>query len=98
MEIDISKIDVVHNVEKKRFEMQLGEQLAKVQYILGSSEIIFTHTEVPEAFEGQGIAGKIAKVALDYAKNSGMRVRPMCPYIAAYIKRHPEYQSITEGY
>ena len=98
MEIDISKMDVVHNVEKKQFEMQLGEQLAKVQYILGSSEIIFTHTEVPEAFEGQGIAGKIAKVALDYAKDSGMRVRPMCPYIAAYIKRHPEYQSITAGY
>ncbi len=98
MEIDISKMDVVHNLEKKQFEMQLGEQLAKVQYILGSSEIIFTHTEVPEAFEGQGIAGKIAKVALDYAKDSGMRVRPMCPYIAAYIKRHPEYQSIAAGY
>jgi len=40
----------------------------------------------------------MAKAALEYAKAEGLRVRPMCPYIAAYIQRHPEYQSITEGY
>ena len=98
MEIDPSKIEVVHNPEKKRFEMQLGDQIAMVKYILGSSEMIFTHTEVPEAFEGHGVASKMAKVAIEYAKEKGMRIRPMCPYIAAYIKRHPEYQSITAGY
>lgn len=98
MEIDVSKLEVVHNAEKKRFEIQIEDQIAMVKYVLGSKEIIFTHTEVPEAFEGRGIAGKMAKVALEYAKVQGMRIRPMCPYIAEYIKRHPEYQSITAGY
>ena len=98
MEIDLSKLDVEHNVAQKRFEMQIGDQMAMVKYILGSSEIIFTHTEVPEAFEGQGVASKIAKVAIEYAKGQGLRIRPMCPYMAAYIKRHPEYHSITAGY
>jgi predicted GNAT family acetyltransferase len=98
MEIDVSKLEVVHNSEKKRFEIQIGDQIAMVKYVMGSKEIIFTHTEVPEAFEGRGIAGKIAKAAIEYAKDQGMRIRPMCPYIAEYIKRHPEYQSITAGY
>jgi len=98
MEIDLSKLEVVHNPAQKRFEIQIGDQIAMVKYILGSSEIIFTHTEVPEVFEGHGIAGKIAKVAVEYAKAQGLRIRPMCPYMAEYIKRHPEYHSITVGY
>ena len=98
MEIDPSKVEVIHNKEKKQFEMQIGDQIAMVKYILGSSEIIFTHTEVPEEFEGHGVASKIAKVAVEYAKAQGLRIRPLCPYISAYIKRHPEYQSITVGY
>ena len=98
MDIDLSKIEVVHNTAQKRIEMQIGDQIAMVKYILGSKEIIFTHTEVPEAFEGQGVASKMAKVAVEYAKTSGLRIRPMCPYMAAWIKRHPEYHSITAGY
>ena len=98
MNVDLSKADVVHNTAQKRFEIQLGDQIAMVKYILGSGEIIFTHTEVPEAFEGQGIASKMAKVAVEYAKAQGLRIRPMCPYMASYIQRHPEYHSITAGY
>jgi len=98
MDVDLSKVEVAHNAAQKRFEIQLGDQIAMVKYILGSSEIIFTHTEVPEAFEGQGVASKIAKVAVEYAKAQGLRIRPMCPYMAAYIQRHPEYHSITAGY
>ncbi len=98
MEIDLSKLEVLHNPAQKRFEIQIGDQIAMVKYILGSSEIIFTHTEVPEAFEGHGVAGKMAKVAVEYAKAQGLRIRPMCPYIAEYIKQHAEYQSITAGY
>jgi len=98
MDIDPSKVEVVHNPAQKRFEMQLGDQIAMVKYILGSKEIIFTHTEVPEAFEGHGLASKMAKVAVEYAKARGLRIRPMCPYMSAWIKRHPEYHSITAGY
>ena len=98
MDIDLSKVEVVHNPAQKRFEMQIGDQIAMVKYILGSKEIIFTHTEVPEAFEGHGLASKMAKVAVEYAKARGLRIRPMCPYMSAWIKRHPEYHSITAGY
>ena len=98
MDIDPSKVEVVHNPAQKRFEMQLGDQIAIVKYVLGSKEIIFTHTEVPAEYEGKGIASKIAKVAVEYAKAQGLRIRSFCPYMSAYIKRHPEYHSITAGY
>lgn len=96
--MDVNNLEVNHNEGKNRFEIQLGDQVAMVKYVLASGQIIFTHTEVPEAFEGQGVAGKLAKAAIEYAKAHEMRIRAMCPYIAAYIQRHPEYQSITEGY
>ena len=98
MDIDLNNVEVVHNPAQKRFEIQLGDQIAMVKYVLGSKEIIFTHTEVPTAFEGKGIAGKIAKVAVEYAKAQELRIRAFCPYMSSYIKRHPEYHSITAGY
>ena len=96
--MDVSQLAVEHRLDLKRFQIEIDGQMAMVKYYPGNKEIIFTHTEVPEAFEGQGVAGKIAKTALEYAKAEGLRVRPMCPYIAAYIQRHPEYQPITVGY
>lgn len=98
MDIELDKLDVVHNQHKEQFEVHIGDQMAVIKYRLAKGESIFTHTGVPAVFEGQGIAGKMAKVAVEYAKAEGLRIRPLCPYVAAYIKRHKEYQSITVGY
>jgi predicted GNAT family acetyltransferase len=98
MTIDVDKLDVVNNTEKSRFEVQVAADLAMIEYEIVGTTIIFTHTEVPTAFEGMGIANKMAKVALNFARDSGFRIQPACPFIAAYIRRHKEYQPITEGY
>jgi predicted GNAT family acetyltransferase len=98
MNIDVDKLDVVNNTEKSRFELQVAADLAMIEYEIVGTTIIFTHTEVPTAFEGMGIANKMAKVALNFARDSGFRIQPACPFIAAYIRRHKEYQPITEGY
>ena len=97
MAIDFDKLEVVNNKQAKRFEVKLEDDVAVVEYQLTGSIITFTHTEVPPAYEGHGIAGKIAKVALEYAKDHNLKVLPLCPYIKAYILRHPEYKSITYG-
>jgi len=52
--------------------------------------------EVPLALEGKGIGNELAKAALDYARSEGLRVVPRCRFIAAYIKRHPQYQDLVE--
>ncbi|PJF26124.1 MAG: N-acetyltransferase [Phototrophicales bacterium] len=98
MKIDVDKLDVVNNTAKSRFEVQVGADLAMIEYQIAGTTIIFTHTEVPTAFEGMGIANKMAKVALNFARDHGYRIQPACPFIAAYIRRYKEYQPITEGY
>jgi predicted GNAT family acetyltransferase len=53
------------------------------------------HTQVPKEYEGKGIAAMIVKHVLDYARNEGLKILVYCPYTAAYIKRHPEYNDLV---
>ncbi len=97
--MSIEESDIRLNVLANRFEVTLGDAaIAILEYQIAGKNIIFTHTEVPVEYEGQGIAGKLAHVALEYAKNEGYKVQALCPYVAAYVRQHPEYHSITWGY
>lgn len=88
-------ISVVHNENENRFEAHISGHLAVVDYIRGDDgSLTITHTGVPKELEGQGIAGQLTKVMLEYVKNNGLKVRPLCPYTATYIQRHPEYQDL----
>ena len=89
------KLEVKHNQSDGRFEITLEGQRAEVDYRRVGSQIIFTHTGVPPALEGQGIGSKLARTALDYAREQELKVVPLCPFIAGYINRHPEYQDIV---
>src|SRR5262245_1609594 len=95
---DPNEIEVRNNPEAKRFEVIIDDKIAMVEYMIAGQNIIFTHTEVPPEFEGHGIANRMAYVALEYAKAQGYKVQPLCPFIKAYIQRHPEYLPITFGY
>jgi uncharacterized protein len=96
--MDLENIEVVNNEEKKRFEVVLGDDTALLQYQQAGNNIIYTHTEVPEAFEGRGIGTKLAHAAMEYAKEKGFKVQALCPFVGKYVHEHPEYQSITWGY
>lgn len=97
-DINPDDLIVINNDGAKRFEVTIGDDIAFADYMLAGTNIIFTHTEVPPAFEGQGVGSKLARTALDYAKDKNLKVQALCPFIAAYVERHPEYQSITWGY
>jgi predicted GNAT family acetyltransferase len=56
--------------------------------------LLLTHTEVPPALEGRGIAAALVKAALDWARAEGLRVRPLCSYVVTYMRRHPETQDL----
>jgi len=90
-----SEMTLRQNEEASRFEAQIGDQLAVADYQLAGKNIIFTHTEVPESLEGQGIGSALAKYALDTAVERGYKIQPLCPFIKGYILRHPEYKAHT---
>ena len=79
-----------------RYELRSGDQLVGfIDYRLHGDVIRLIHTEVPEAFGGQGHAATLARSALDDARSRGLTVRPDCPYVASYIKKHPEYADLV---
>ena len=91
----MADVQVEHVSEKNRFEAQVDNQTAVLEYMKVGNSLIFTHTEVPEALEGQGIGGALAKAGLSYVRDHDMTAAPLCPFVKAYIKRHPEYQSLV---
>lgn len=90
-----SEPQVEHNKAHHRYEIIIDDQRSMIQYQMRGDTIIFVHTEVPPALEGRGIAGRMARFALDDARTHGLKVVPRCPYIANYIKKHPEYQDLV---
>src|SRR6476659_7706085 len=85
------------NPKEQRFEIDLGDgMLAIAEYRLRPGVILFTHTEVPPAHEGQGIGSALIRFALHSARERGLRVVPICPSFAAYIARHPAEQDLLD--
>jgi predicted GNAT family acetyltransferase len=85
---------VERNEEKRRYEVRVGNDMAVLTYARAGDHIVFLHTLVPEPLEGRGIAGLLAHTALEDARAAHQQVVAQCPYVAAYIRRHPEYLEI----
>lgn len=90
---------VTHHPEASRFEARLGDDgqhLAVCSYRRVGDTLVLHHTEVPWALQGRGLAGELVQGALDWARAHGLRVRPSCSYVAAYMRRHPETRDLLE--
>lgn len=86
---------VVRNDAENRFEIHEGDQIAELAYEVRGDDIALVHTEVPPSLEGDGYGSALAKAALDYARAQHLRVIPSCPFVAGYIRRHPEYAELV---
>lgn len=81
---------VSHRPDSHRFVATTDAGDAVLTYRLDGDRIVFEHTVVPEAAEGQGVGSSLAKAGLAHARSEGLRVVPQCPFVAAYMERHPE--------
>lgn len=86
---------VSHDRLAHRFEVRTGAGTGVLTYLERGAVLEILHTEVPDAVEGQGFAAALAVAALDFARSEGKRVIPSCPYVAAYIARHPGYADLV---
>ncbi|HWM47566.1 MAG TPA: GNAT family N-acetyltransferase [Xanthobacteraceae bacterium] len=83
------------NPEKNRFEMDIGDALAIAAYRAGPNVFTIYHTEVPRVLEGQGYGSALVRGALDIIRARGLKLAPRCPFVSAFIARHPEYQDLV---
>jgi uncharacterized protein len=84
------------SVSRSRFELEEMGETAYLEFDLDSAGwITLLHTEVPAALRGRGIAGTLAKTGLEYARDNNLKVDVMCPLVANYLSKHPEFQDLV---
>ena len=86
-------MSVRHNEAASRYELDTPHGLAIAVYREQAGSRVFTHTEVPPADEGHGLAAELVHAALDDTKAHGFKIVPACSFVVAYVRRHPEYAS-----
>lgn len=96
---DVNDVVVTDNPGECRYEALVdGEPAGFAAYDLDETRIVFTHTEVDDRFEGQGVGSALARFALDAVRADGGRdVVPSCPFIKGWIDRHPAYADLVRG-
>lgn len=82
------------NEKKKQYEFHIENEIPRIEYIKTKDKIYLTHTEVPKSLEGQGIGTSLVKKILEDIKDKDLVLVPMCPFVAMYIKRNPEWKSL----
>lgn len=90
----MADVTVVNNPEQHRFETTVEGHLALAEYNLIRDGIVFTHTEVPKELEGRGIGSALIRAGLAHARENQLKVTPICPFFAAYMKKHAEVQDL----
>jgi uncharacterized protein len=89
-------LEVLHNAAASRFEAHPQGLLALCSYRRIGDVLVLHHTEVPWQLQGQGVAGLLVQGALDWVREQGLRVRPTCSYVAAWMRRHPDTHDLLE--
>lgn len=92
----MADVEVTNNSGAGRFEAELGGDIAFAEYRLTPGRLTLPHTVVPPAFEGKGVASALARTAFDYARKQGLAVIPTCPFMSAWVKKHPEQQDLVD--
>jgi uncharacterized protein len=91
-------VQVRHEPLRHRFVSDVYGGVAELAYLgprMGA--VTFVHTLVPQESRGAGVADALARAGLDWAQAGGYRVRPLCPFVAAYLRRHPEYAAVVDA-
>ena len=83
---------VSNNTEAERFEIEIDGARAILKYGIREGQMTIYHTEVPPVFRGRGYGEMLARAALDYAREQSLSVQPLCPFVRAWLDKHPEYR------
>ncbi|MCW2830194.1 MAG: family N-acetyltransferase [Aeromicrobium sp.] len=88
---------VVHNTDDQRYEILVDGILAGFADAKedDTDVVVFPHTEIFDQFEGQGLASELVTGALDDVRVRGKKIKAVCPYVARFIEKHPDYADLT---
>jgi predicted GNAT family acetyltransferase len=87
--------EVRHAPSSNRFEAIVDGRLCRLDYLLAGDVMRIHHTEVPRELEGRGIASALTQAAIDHARANGLAIQPLCGYVRAWLRRHPEHADLV---
>ena|SRR5688572_6702426 len=95
----MSNIEIVHVPERSRYEIRVDGEVAGITLAKegDGGVLLFSHTEVDDAYEGQGLASKLVASALDDVRAHDRRIEVTCEYVLGFLDKHPEYQDLLVG-
>ena len=96
MKPEFENIPLIRNEEKTQFEIVINGFVAFVVYKQNDKRIYLIHTESPPELEGTGAASALVEKTLHYIEENGYTLVPLCPFVFAYVKRHPEWKRIVD--
>lgn len=92
------EVQVDHDLEGQEFNVVLGQDQAELTYAKPEEKVIdFQHTFVPEQYRNNGVGDQLIQAGLKYAQQQQFRVIASCPFVASYIRRHPEYEPLLKS-
>ena len=87
---------VIDNVALHQYEFRIGDLIPRIEYIkTKTGEIYLTHAEVPSALEGKGVGSSLVRLALEDIERQQLRLVPLCPFVAGYVQKHPEWKRLV---
>lgn len=90
--------NVRHDEDQQRYLLEInGQALGFAEYQEDGDRQVFTHTEVDQSLEGQGMGSMLIRESLDDARRRSKRIVPVCEFVAAYVKKHPDWNDIIEA-
>jgi len=87
--------ELIKNEERGCYEFHIDGDVAEADYREMDGVVVLPHVGVPPHLEGQGVASQLVKKVLEDIKQQGLKVKPVCPFVVAYVKRHPEWQEMV---
>src|SRR6478609_4118381 len=93
--MNYDELELRINTTLNQFELEVGQSMAFIEYKLSADRLFLIHTEVPHELEGKGVGSAIVQKALQYAKDNGYKIVPLCPFIQTYLQRHKEWNDLV---
>ncbi len=90
-----SDYELIDDTASKQFRFEIGDRIAKIDSIKAKDKIYHTHTQVPKELEGKVIGSELVRKVLIDIESKGLTLIPLCPFVATYIKKHPEWRKLV---
>ena len=93
---DLNSLPLINDKSSRQFELEVEGRMAKLEYELNGTKMFLTHASVPKALSGTGVGNALVEKVFAYIEENNLKLVPMCSFVTAHLRKHPEWKRIVE--